>query len=96
MLANSGSEPTDLKLSESQQDIFAGWQRPSESLSKGADGQKAPNCGENFMMAMDQIDLVQDITTDCSVVASLCAGTARASKGYGKVFHHFTNCLLFG
>lgn len=30
-------------------------------------------------------DLVQDVTTDCSVVASLCAGVARASKGHAKV-----------
>jgi hypothetical protein len=37
------------------------------------------------MVAADDIDLVQDITTDCSVVASLCAGTARARKGHGKV-----------
>jgi calpain-7 len=38
------------------------------------------------MMVSDDIDLVQDITTDCSVVASLCAETARANKGHGKVF----------
>jgi hypothetical protein len=37
------------------------------------------------MGPLDFVDLVQDITTDCSVVASLCAGTARASKGHGKV-----------
>lgn len=37
------------------------------------------------MTAINEIDLVQDITTDCSVVASLCAGTARALKGHGKV-----------
>lgn len=45
------------------------------------------------MTATTEIDLVQDITTDCSVVASLCAGTARAVKGHGKVkfvnFHNF-------
>lgn len=37
------------------------------------------------MIAAYDIDLVQDITTDCSVVASLCAGTARARKGHGEV-----------
>lgn len=37
------------------------------------------------MAPVDGFDLVQDITTDCSVVASLCAGTARASKGHGTV-----------
>lgn len=30
-------------------------------------------------------DLVQDATSDCSVVASLCAGTARAERGHKKV-----------
>lgn len=37
------------------------------------------------MEAEHEIDLVQDITTDCSVVASLCAWTARALKGHSKV-----------
>lgn len=37
------------------------------------------------MGSIEKIDLVQDITTDCSVVASLCAGTARALKGHGQV-----------
>jgi hypothetical protein len=31
------------------------------------------------------MDLVQDATTDCSVVASLCAGAARAQKGHPKL-----------
>jgi calpain-7 len=38
------------------------------------------------MTAAYDIDLVQDITTDCSVVASLCAGTAWARKGHGEVY----------
>lgn len=38
------------------------------------------------MIAENAIDLVQDITTDCSVVASLCAATARARKGHEKVY----------
>lgn len=37
------------------------------------------------MTAVNDIDLVQDITTDCSVVASLCAGTSRALKGHGTL-----------
>lgn len=32
-----------------------------------------------------KIDLVQDAATDCSVVASLCAGIARAEKGHKKL-----------
>ena len=32
-----------------------------------------------------KIDLVQDAATDCSVVASLCAGVARAERGHAKI-----------
>ena len=39
------------------------------------------------MVPLNEIDLVQDVTTDCSVVASLCAGIARALKGHGKVIN---------
>ena len=37
------------------------------------------------MIASEKVDLVQDMTTDCSVVASLCAGTARAERGHARV-----------
>jgi calpain-7 len=37
------------------------------------------------MEPTDKIDLVQDITTDCSVVASLCAAVARAERGFPTV-----------
>ncbi|KAG4434197.1 hypothetical protein IFR05_010324 [Cadophora sp. M221] len=69
------TEPGDLKLSECQIDNFGGWKRPDELFPESA----------KSMTATTEIDLVQDITTDCSVVASLCAGTARAVKGHGKL-----------
>lgn len=75
----------DLKLSEAQQQIFAGWRRPHQS---GGSPAYLPQDGEldnDLMVPAGEIDLVQDITTDCSVVASLCASTSRASKGHGKV-----------
>jgi calpain-7 len=78
----STRDSADLKLSGAQREIFAGWRRPhgsSGSYNHGHGGDEAS------MIARDDIDLVQDITTDCSVVASLCAGTARARKGHGKV-----------
>ncbi len=37
------------------------------------------------MTFSNRIDLVQDAATDCSVVASLCAGVARAEKGHSKI-----------
>ena len=35
-----------------------------------------------------KIDLVQDAATDCSVVASLCAGIARVEKGHGSILRN--------
>lgn len=70
--SDQSSEPADLNLSDIQKETFGGWKRPAEN-------------GNASMMVANDVDLVQDITTDCSVVASLCAGTARASKGHGKV-----------
>lgn len=46
------------------------------------------------MVAHGRIDLVQDITTDCSVVASLCAATARSEHGHADVMLEFLSCTL--
>lgn len=37
------------------------------------------------MVGEGRVDLVQDVTADCSVVASLCAITARAERVQSKV-----------
>jgi calpain-7 len=74
-------DPTDLELSDAQREIFAGWKRPHETFDPPPETQH----DEYSMISTNEIDLVQDITTDCSVVASLCAGTARALKGHGKL-----------
>lgn len=71
-------------MSESQLDNFDEWRRPDENLSKSG----------KSMVATANIDLVQDITTDCSVVASLCAGTARVFKGHGSVRFHSRSLIL--
>ena len=47
-----------------------------------------PEITSHFGLRMTEhvaLDLVQDVTTDCSVVASLCAATARAERGYPRV-----------
>lgn len=76
----------DLKLSDAQKEIFAGWVRPPEIFGLLGNGQDL-SAGSNdpSMIATDEIDLVQDVTTDCSVIASLCAGISRALKGHEKV-----------
>jgi len=81
------TDPTEFRFGREQLEIFDGWRRPSEVLS--VDGLKAenhPSDGIQPTMIPDKkIDLVQDMTSDCSVVASLCAGTARAESGHTRV-----------
>ncbi|KAL8733829.1 MAG: hypothetical protein Q9166_001817 [cf. Caloplaca sp. 2 TL-2023] len=49
------------------------------------------------MNASERLDLVQDVTSDCSVVASLCASAARAEKGHSaiisSIFHPYDSVL---
>lgn len=79
-------DPVRLSLSSTQLDSFAGWKRPHEALaalSGSNDGQSLPT--RAVMHIPVDMDLVQDMTSDCSVVASLCAGTARFERGHSKV-----------
>lgn len=87
--ANFDRDTSELKLSEAQIETFAGWKRPHERDDIPPQMLKDVENNEILMNASKDIDLVQDITTDCSVVASLCAGTARASKGHSKVYLQF-------
>ncbi|KAH6985097.1 hypothetical protein BKA56DRAFT_671533 [Ilyonectria sp. MPI-CAGE-AT-0026] len=57
-----------LTLSRRQAATFDGWKRPIELHSSEGEADM-----EAFMNSGDGCDLVQDLTTDCSVVASLCA-----------------------
>ncbi|KAL5365368.1 hypothetical protein BJX96DRAFT_159025 [Aspergillus floccosus] len=72
----------ELHLSSLQRNIFNGWKRPVELLStETGDGSTAP-----VMSVSGKTDLVQDVLTDCSVVASLCATTLRLERGLDKCF----------
>ncbi|RYC64061.1 hypothetical protein CHU98_g2161 [Xylaria longipes] len=62
-----------------QKAIFAGWKRPAELVKNmSRDDADSDNC---VVEAADDYDLVQDITTDCSVVASLCASMKHLRPG---------------
>lgn len=77
-----------LQLSALQLESFAGWKRPREALTGieiAHNGEILPNTPT--MARLKKVDLVQDMTSDCSVVASLCAGTARADRGHPRVSH---------
>ncbi|KAA6416166.1 MAG: Cysteine ase [Lasallia pustulata] len=76
----------ELRLSHVQMGIFDGWQRPRDVLppARFRDAVEKADAGPQ-MIASGKVDLVQDMTTDCSVVASLCAGTARAERGHARI-----------
>ncbi|KAL3457071.1 hypothetical protein BJX64DRAFT_293494 [Aspergillus heterothallicus] len=73
------TDKPDLHLSFQQRDIFAGWKRPHELLSDHIDEIGEPLAP--VMTMAGKTDLVQDVLTDCSVVASLCATTSRTERG---------------
>lgn len=85
-LSNLRSDDAELTLSGLQQETLHEWRRPSEALPP-------PNIQQPevfpepsaTMKSHDRIDLVQDMTTDCSVVASLSAITARSDHGHPEV-----------
>lgn len=75
-----------LQLSPLQLKTFAGWKRPWEAFAGieiSKEGVKLST--QPTMQWVKKVDLVQDMTSDCSVVASLCAGSARAERGYPRV-----------
>ena len=76
-VSNLHSDNVELPLSAVQLDIFDAWRRPRELLEHSHTTPTMP--------AHDKVDLVQDVTTDCSVVASLCAVTARSERGSTNV-----------
>ncbi|KIW17234.1 hypothetical protein PV08_04425 [Exophiala spinifera] len=89
-LLQDGQEPfTDsslLPLSAEQLETFGGWKRAEEailSIDNNTTGQRYPT--KAMMQANEPMDLVQDLTSDCSVVASLCAGVSRAQAGHPKI-----------
>lgn len=65
----------ELSLSDIQLEVFAGWRRAGDLLKTlQTECDRIP-----ASFAVEKTDLVQDVTTDCSVVASLCAANARAN-----------------
>lgn len=69
-----------------QKKIFNGWQRPENAFPLPS-LQQPDIFSESTptMTSKNSIDLVQDIATDCSVVASLCTDAARVERGHSKV-----------
>ncbi|MCJ1283751.1 cysteine protease [Xylographa opegraphella] len=85
------TDSTNFGFTPAQLDVFAGWRRPHEALS--VEGLKTANNDARgiapTMVPSGATDLVQDMTGDCSLVASLCAGMARAEAGHPKVISSY-------
>ncbi|KAI1355677.1 PALB protein [Xylaria sp. FL0043] len=77
------SDPCSFTLSPRQKAILAGWKRPIEILKQRP--KLYMDSGNRAAEATDDYDLVQDITTDCSVVASLCASMKHLRPGPNSV-----------
>ena len=81
----------DFPLSAVQLEVFDAWQRPRERLEQS---HTTPEwC--STILARGKVDLVQDVTTDCSIVASLCVATARSERGNTDVPLHRLNCIVW-
>ncbi|PHH50666.1 Calpain-like protease palB/cpr-8 [Ceratocystis fimbriata CBS 114723] len=71
-------DTTNFSLSTIQYENFDGWKRPMEIIrdKSGGDPQRHVS-----MIVNSDIDLAQDVTTDCSVVASLCSAVKNFKPG---------------
>ena len=84
----SSRDMPELPLSEFQEEVFDAWKRPSDALPPPRWFSKERTDLGPIMAHSREIDLVQDAATDCSVVASMCAGIARVEKGHGSILRN--------
>lgn len=82
----SSERDKTLRLSVPQKEVFNGWKRPAELIEELGRGSVTPDALK-LPKTKVVMDLVQDITTDCSVIASICAAVARFERGHGCVRH---------
>lgn len=66
-------DKAEFPLSERQHEVFGGWKRPLDLEAFSETDTTDEGNRQGLVRIDDDYDLVQDITTDCSVVASLCA-----------------------
>ena len=98
MLTADLRDTAELRLSTMQLRVFDGWKRPSEALPPPAWLLSKGNetiIGPTMVTRGRAIDLVQDAATDCSVVASLCAGVSRGERGHATVGPSFHSSYCF-
>ncbi|KAF2129911.1 cysteine proteinase [Dothidotthia symphoricarpi CBS 119687] len=79
------TDTRELSLSPYQQQYFQGWMRAQDAIPPPSMFPEGRVGIGPLMSSSRSIDLVQDAAADCSVVASLCAGTARAERGHDQM-----------
>ncbi|KIW65062.1 hypothetical protein PV04_07348 [Phialophora macrospora] len=81
------TDSCSLPLSAAQLESFDGWKRPRQALPSVYSHAGDPEVRDEaaVMHLPVAMDLVQDMTSDCSVVASLCALTSRTERGFPKI-----------
>ena len=84
-MSNSDSDTHDLSLSPYQQQFFQGWARARHAIPPVSMFPSDRDSIGPLMSSSGSVDLVQDAASDCSVVASLCAGIARFERGHEQV-----------
>ncbi|KAF2963326.1 hypothetical protein GQX73_g10242 [Xylaria multiplex] len=77
------SDDSSFTLSPRQKAILAGWKRPADLIRESSG--PVTDVGNSVIETTDDHDLVQDITTDCSVVASLCASMKHLQPGPNSI-----------
>ena len=87
------SDDAEFSLSPAQEAIFSAWTRPRDLFPSSDDEDDA-----GFMTSNTTVDLVQDVTTDCSVVAGLSAAvtilTGKQAVGDASLLHDFPAIVL--
>ncbi|KAK4497365.1 hypothetical protein PRZ48_011816 [Zasmidium cellare] len=78
-------DASELPLSDVQLDVLDDWKRPHEALPPPSWPREQRDSAGPSMQVCKDTDLVQDAATDCSVVASLCAGVARSQRGHPRM-----------
>lgn len=85
-MSDHARDNAEFRLSETQLALFDGWRRPDELLPPPSRHEPTTNSVKSSPTDdNEKADLVQDVTSDCSVVASLCACVARAERGHPSV-----------
>ncbi|KAI9885216.1 MAG: ADP/ATP carrier protein [Watsoniomyces obsoletus] len=84
-----------LRLSEEQLSHFAGWKRPDEIFC--GDGETLGRSQRQVptMIATQKSDFIQDVTSDCSVVAGLCAIAALPGEVLSKASPGLLSTIIY-